>query len=47
MTQAALPSFARRSRFAFAAAVLLALLVAVVEVPQATPLAAPASVAIA
>lgn len=41
MTQAALPSFARRSRFAFAAAVLLALLVTVVEVPRATPVAAP------
>ncbi|MBA2932531.1 hypothetical protein HZF05_00350 [Sphingomonas sp. CGMCC 1.13654] len=47
MTQAALPSFARRSRFAFAAAVLLALLVTVVEVPHATPVAAKASALIA
>ena len=47
MTQAAFPSIVRRSRFAFAAAVLLALLVTVVEVPQAASVtvSAPASVA--
>ena len=47
MTQAAIPSIVRRSRFAFAAAVLLALLVTVVEVPQAAPVtaSAPASIA--
>ena len=47
MTQAAVPSFARRSRFAFAAAVLLALLVTVVEVPHAAPVSAQAPALIA
>ena len=47
MTQAAVPSFARHSRFAFAAAVLLALLVTVVEVPHAAPVAAKAPALIA
>lgn len=47
MTQAAVPSFARRSRVAFAAAVLLALLVTVVEVPRAAPVAASAPALIA
>jgi hypothetical protein len=47
MTQAAIPSFARRSRFAFAAAVLLALLVTVVEVPHAAPVATSAPALIA
>lgn len=47
MTQAAVPSFARRSRFAFAAAVLLALLVSVVEVPHTAPVAAKAPALIA
>jgi hypothetical protein len=47
MTQAAVPSFARRSRFAFAAAVLLALLVTVVEVPRTAPVAASAPALIA
>jgi hypothetical protein len=47
MTQAAIPSIVRRSRFAFAAAVLLALLVTVVEVPQVAPIAAPAPAALA
>jgi hypothetical protein len=42
MTQAVLPSFARRSRVTFAAAVLLALLVTVVEVPHMAPVAAAA-----
>jgi hypothetical protein len=37
MTQAAIPTLVRRSRFASAAAVLLALLVTVVEVPHAVP----------
>jgi hypothetical protein len=47
MTQATVPSFARHSRVAFAAAVLIALLVTVVEVPHAAPVAvqAPALVA--
>jgi hypothetical protein len=47
MTQSAVPSFARHSRFAFAAAVLLALLVTVVEVPRTAPIAADAPTAIA
>jgi hypothetical protein len=37
MTSAGLPDIARRSRFAFAAAVLLTVLIAVIEVPTATP----------
>jgi hypothetical protein len=47
MTQAAIPSFARRSRVVFAAAVLLALLVTVVEVPHAAPVAVQAPVLVA
>ena len=47
MTQAAVPSFARRSRFAFVAAVLVALLVTVVEVPHAAPVAAQAPALVA
>ena len=47
MTQAAIPSFARRSRFALAAAVLLALLVTVVEVPHAQPVTASAPALVA
>ena len=47
MTQAALPSIVRRSRFAFAAAILVVLLVTVVEVPQATPVTASAPAIIA
>jgi hypothetical protein len=37
MTSAGLPDVVRRSRLAFAVAVLLTLLVAVIEVPTATP----------
>ena len=47
MTQAAIPSFARRSRLMAAATVLLALLVTVVEVPHGMAAAAPASTLIA
>jgi hypothetical protein len=37
MTSAGLPDLARRSRIAFLAAVLLTLMVALIEVPVATP----------
>ena len=37
MTSAGLPDLARRSRAAFVAAIALTLLVAVIEVPAATP----------
>jgi hypothetical protein len=47
MTQAALPSIVRRSRFALAAAVLLALLVTVIEVPRAASVTVSAPVSIA
>ena len=47
MTQAVLPSFARRSRVAIVAAVLLALLATVVGVPHAAPVTAQASALIA
>jgi hypothetical protein len=47
MTHAALPSFARRSRFVLAATVLLALLVTVIEVPHAMPAIVPTPAAIA
>jgi hypothetical protein len=47
MTQTAVPGLVRRSRFACAAAVLLALLVTVVEVPRAAPTASEVPAAIA
>ena len=47
MTQAILPSFARRSRVAIVAAVLLALLVTVVGVPHAEPVTVQASALVA
>ena len=47
MTQAALPSFARRSRIVLAATVLLALLVTVIEVPRSVPVIAPSPASIA
>jgi hypothetical protein len=47
MTQAAIPSIVRSSRFAFAAAVLLVLLVTVVEVPHAAHVTVSAPVSIA
>jgi hypothetical protein len=37
MTSAGLPDLARRSRIAFAAAVVLTLMVALIEVPTAAP----------
>jgi hypothetical protein len=37
MTSAGLPDLARRSRLAFVVAVLLTVLIAVIEVPTATP----------